>query len=187
MLANIGVQNNINFTSSFYERFFKSLPAKEIKNTAEFNKIGKALASPHYNRAALGLGAIITQPAIDRYNPNVDNNTALASSYRTTGKIIACSSVGFCVRGGCYKITDKFANASKEEGSTILTPKAILKETNPELRKNMLKLHKNAFSTVFALAVMVFTNFLIDAPLTTFISNYLIKRDKRLTPQKEAA
>lgn len=177
--------NNVGFTSSFYERFFKSLPNKDILDPAKYNRMGKALASPHYNRLALGLGAICTQPAIDRFNPRVDENTAKASSYRTIGKILACTTVGFCVRGGCYKLTEKFAHASQEEGSTVLTPKAILRETNPELRKNMLKLHKNAFSTFFALGVMVFTNFLLDAPLTTLISNYLIKRDKSLFPQNK--
>lgn len=187
MLAGIGVANNINFMSSWYDKFFKSMPNKDIHNTAQFNKLGKSLASPHYNRLALGAGAIVTQPAIDRFNPRVDDNTAKVSSYRTIAKIIACTSVGFCVRGGCYKLTNKYAHGSKSEGSTVLTPKAILNEVNPKRRNNMLKIHKNAFSTIFALAVMVFTNFFLDAPLTTMLSNALIKRDKSLNPNKEEA
>ena len=135
---------NPNFKASWYDKFFKSIPNKEVANSIKYNKMGKALASPHYNRLALGIGAITTQPLIDRYNPRVDDDIAKASSYRTFAKNITCTSVGFCVRGLCYKLTNKFANLSPKEGSVLLTPKAILKEKNPELQKSMLKLHKNS-------------------------------------------
>lgn len=189
MLAGVSaVNSNVNFgASSWYNRFFKSFPNKDINNPAKLNKLGKTLASPHYNRLALGAGAIMTQPAIDRYNPKVDKDTAKAAMYRTIAKIIACTAVGFCVRGACYKLTNKFANLSKAEGSTVLTPKAILEIKDIDKQKEILKIHKNGFSTIFALAVMVFTNFFLDAPLTTLFSNYLIKHDKTLTPEKEAA
>ena len=173
--------SNVNFQSSFYDKFFRKIPNKDIKNPAAFNKIGQRLASPHWNRLAIGVAAISSQPALDYYNPRVDRDTAKASMYRTIGKILACTGVGFAVRGACYKITEKYANACEKEGSTLLTPKEILKEKNMEIRRAKLKIHKNAYSTVFALAMMVgVTNWLFDAPLTTKISNFLIKSDKSL-------
>ena len=177
---------SVNFQSSFYDKFFRKIPNKNIKNPAAFNKLGQKLASPHWNRLAIGVAAISTQPAIDYYNPRVDKDTAKASMYRTIGKIIACTGVGFAVRSICYKITEKYANATEKEGSTLLTPKEILKEKNMDLRRAKLKIHKNAFSTVFALTVMVlFTNIFLDAPLTTKLSNFLIKSDKSLSAKKE--
>ncbi len=178
-LVNINSSPNISFQKSVYDNFFKRLPNKDIKNQAALNKAGHTLASPHWNRLAIGGAAILTQPFIDGHNPRVDKDTARASMLRTTGKIIACTSVGFVVRGACYKLTNKFMHATKAEGSTLLTPKAILNELDPKVRENMLKLHKNAFSTVSALGVMLFTNPLADAPLTTILSNKFLAIDSK--------
>lgn len=166
---------NVNFQSSWYDKFFKRIPNKSIEKSEQFNKLGAKLASPHWNRATLGLAAISTQPAWDYFNPKVDKDTAKASAIRTTSKIAVCSTVGFTIRGLCYKLTEKFAHATPSEGSTLLTPKSILNESNIKIRNNKLKLHKNAFSTVTALTVMLFTNFLVDAPLTTYVSNKVLK------------
>ena len=54
-----------------------------------------------------------------------------------------------------------------------------MKKNDVELRRRMLKIHKNSLSTVLALSVMVFTNFLADAPLTTKLSNFLITHYKK--------
>ena len=174
---------SVNFEGSFYDRFFKSIPNKDIGNQKAFNKFGHALASPHWNRLAIGFAAC-TQPIIDYFNPKVDRDTAKASSYRSMAKVISCTGVGFIVRGASYKLIEKFAHASEAEGSTLLTPKAILAEKNPELRKSKLKIHKNAYSTVFALFVMIFTNVLLDAPLTSMLANKFISSDKQLNRKK---
>ena len=177
----ISNSSNVNFKSSFYSAFFSTLPNTEIKNPAKFNRLGHILASPHWNRLAIGCAAITTQPAIDYFNPRVDKDTAKASAYRTLGKILACTGVGFVVRGAMYKLTEKFAHISNMEGSTLLTPKVILQEKNVELQKNMLKLLKNTFSTVSAIIIMsCCTNFLFDAPLTTYLANKFISTDKSL-------
>lgn len=157
-----------------YDRFYSSLPNATVKNPVKYNKLGQKLASPHWNRLALGCAAISTQPFIDYYNPNVDRDTAKVSACRTIAKIITCTAVGFTVRGLCYNLTNRYMHGSEKEGSTLLTPQSILKEANSEVRNSKLKLHKNTFSTVFALAVMLFTNVLLDAPLTTKFANKLI-------------
>lgn len=175
MRTDLSVNYNTVFRSSLYDRFFKALPNKDIKNAAKFNKAGQMLASPHWNRLALGCAALCSQPFFDYYNPNVDRDTAETSTLRTLAKIPVCTGVGFIVRGITYKIVEKYAHGSEKEGSTLLTPKAILQETNKELRNSKLKLHKNTFSTVAALCVMTLcTNMLVDAPLTTKAANKLI-------------
>ena len=178
LLNTINPNNQVSF-GSFYDKFFKSLPDKDLKNPVHYTKLGHALASPHINRTVLGVAAFATQPWMDLLNPKVDKDTAISSMLRTISKILVCSSIGFVVRGSSYYIVDKFAKASKEEGSTLLTPDAILKKNDVELRRRMLKIHKNSLSTVLALSVMVFTNFLADAPLTTKLSNFLIAHYKK--------
>ena len=175
MRTDFSVNNGVNFGSSFYDRFFQKLPNKEIRNLAKYNRVGKALASPHWNRLTLGVAAISSQPFIDYFNPKVDRDTAKASTIRTISKIGVCTSVGFTVRGLCYKLTEKFTNDTAGR-SSFLTPKAILETVDPIARKNKLKLHKNALSTIIALTVMMFTNVLLDAPLTTLVSNKLLSK-----------
>ena len=184
---NIMACQSVNFEGSLFDKFFKTIPNKDIENQKAFNKLGHALASPHWNRLAIGCAAC-TQPIIDYFNPKVDRDTAKVSMYRSSAKVLACTGVGFTVRGISYKLIEKYAHAFESEGSTLLTPKAILAEKNPELRRNMLKIHKNAYSTVFALCVMIFTNVLLDAPLTTMLANRFIASDKHLsnTKSKEA-
>lgn len=175
MKSNLNTNYSVNFQASWYDKFFKFIPQKDVSNPAVFNKVGEKLASPHWNRATLGLVAISSQPAWDYFNPKVDDDTARASAIRTGSKIVVCSSVGFTVRGLCYKLTEKYAHGTQAEGSTLLTPKSILNETNKKVRNSKLKIHKNAFSTITALTVMLFTNFLVDAPLTTIVSNKFLK------------
>ena len=142
-----------------------------------YTKLGHAIASPHWNRLALGGAAITTQPAFDYFNPRVDKDTAASSALRTGSKVVVCTGVGFTVRGLMYKLVEHYAHASSAEGSTILTPTEILKMADKVKREGALKVHKNFVSTVIALFVMLFTNFFLDAPLTTKSANYLIKVD----------
>lgn len=169
--TNVATSYDINFRKSWYDKFFKHIPNKDIKNAKELNDFGKKIASPHWNRLALGAAGISTYPFWDYYNKNVDKETAKVSAIRTSAKIITCTTTGFIIRGLCYKLTEKYAHGTPEEGSILLTPKSILNEANKEVRNNKVKIHKNTFSTLTALAVMLFTNFLIDAPLTTIVTN----------------
>lgn len=180
---NIGLTtyNNPNFGAKFYDKFFEKLPNKNITNPEKLNKFGHVLASPHWNRAILGAAAILTQPLIDYKNPKVDNETATTSALRTIGKICACTAVGFLVRGSMYKLINKYV---KEGGSKFLIPDAILNEKSALKRENMLKLHKNTLSTLTALGVMIFTNFLLDAPLTTLTTNELMRLRQKYLAKK---
>ena len=175
MKVDFNTNQNVNFNASWYDKFFEKLPNKDIKNFKKFNKMGEVLASPHWNRVAIGAAAIASQPWIDYFNPKVDRDTAKASALRTTAKVLVCTSVGFLVRGFSYKVIEKYAHATAEEGSTLLTPRGILNETSEKIRNSKLKLHKNGASTILALSMMLFTNFLFDAPLTSKLSNKFLK------------
>lgn len=123
------------------------------------------------NRLILGATALISQPFIDFHNRNVDEDTKRVSVCRTIAKIIAGTTTGYTVRklaikgiGACSQMPDK--NIPKWR--TFFTPKNI-KEIKPEAFKQ----YKNALGTFISLGVMLFTNFLIDAPLTKFLTNTL--------------
>ena len=146
-------RNNVVFGASFYDRFFKSLPNKDIVNPENFNKLGHFLASPQGNRLVLGVAAISSQPAWDYFNPQVDKDTAKISAIRTGCEITVCTSVGFTIRSLAYHLVKRHTKASSEKGSILLTPKEILNEKDILKRNSKLKIHRNALSTVLALTV----------------------------------
>lgn len=125
-------------------------------------KFGRKCSSAE-QRLILGATAIFMQPAIDAHNKNVDEKTRKVSVARTIGKVIAGTLTGFLIRKACIKAMDlkmfKPSNAAK-------------------VSKDAYDQYKNAMGTIVALVVMSFTNFIIDAPLTKFITNLLIEEDK---------
>lgn len=124
-------------------------------------KFGRKCSSAE-QRLILGATAIVMQPAIDAHNKSVDEKTRKVSVARTIGKVIAGTLTGFLIRKGCIKAMDlkmfKPSNAAK-------------------VSKDAYDQYKNAMGTIVALVVMSFTNFIIDAPLTKFITNLLIEDD----------
>ena len=185
MITGVSSDYNPNFGKGWYGRFFEKLPNGEIKDAVKFNKLGSALASPHWNRLALGVAAIATQPAIDYFNPKVDKDTAKAAAIRTISKIIVCTAVGFVVRGSCYKLMNKLVGDVSKVKTSKIIPEEICEETNKELQEKKLKLFTNTKSTLLALAVMMFTNFYLDAPGTTKLTNYWLTKANLNHSQKE--
>ena len=57
---------------------------------------------------------------------------------------------------------------------TIFTPKEI----NPN-NKDAMEQYRNAMGTFLSLGVMLFTNFMVDAPSTKKLTNILIDADKQ--------
>ncbi len=168
------------------QRIVNAIPEKTFKDGAKkldrYDKYGSFVARPDVNRLIMGVTAMATQPAIDYYNHRVDKETREVSRNRTIAKIIACTAVGILVRGTCYRIVNKMTNI---KGTTKFS-KALLPQKHIEqLTKFTQKLanHKNTVSTLLALAVMTFTNFLLDAPLTVYLTN---KFNARTAKKKEA-
>lgn len=137
--------------------------------------IGKKLSSAE-NRLILGASALLSQPFIDASNKDVDSETRRYSICRTIAKIIAGTATGYIIRKLCIKSIDAFTKSVNEikpdmkfkKLRTLLTP--TLKYTADELSQ-----YKNTLGTILALGVMVFTNFLIDAPLTKALTNWFAK------------
>ncbi len=141
---------------------------KTIKN---IKWIGNRISSPQ-NRLILGASALVSQPFIDLYNKNVDDKTRKTSAARTVAKIIAGTTTGFLVRYYSIKAID----AMTKEGKNV---KAWEKIFTPDMVKSGLKdlkQYRMALGTIISLGVMILTNFLIDAPLTKFLTNKFIDK-----------
>lgn len=171
MVSTNGI-SQISFGNSFTsklgaagKRVYNAIPnAKPIKNEKMIGwieKFGRKCSSAE-QRLILGATAILMQPPIDAHNKNVDEKTRKVSVARTIAKIIAGTLTGYAIRKGCIKAMDwkmfKPSNASK-------------------VTKDAYSQYKNAMGTIVALVVMMVTNFVIDAPLTKWLTNVLIDED----------
>jgi hypothetical protein len=140
--------------------------------------VGQKISSPE-NRLILGVSALMSQPFIDLKNKHVDKDTRKVSAARTVAKIIAGTLTGVAIRYGCIRAINSFCKIPTEEllksklasWETLFTPSVAFK--NPAVN---LKKYKEAYGTLLALVVMVFTNFLVDAPLTKFLTNKFVDK-----------
>lgn len=137
--------------------------------------VGEKVSSPE-NRLILGVTALMSQPFIDLNNKKVDEDTRKVSAARTVAKIIAGTTTGVLIRSGCIHAIDAFTKLPTEitpdmkfkNLRTLFTPSAgILKDLNQ---------YKKSLGTILSLGVMVVTNFLLDAPLTKFLTNKFVGR-----------
>lgn len=137
--------------------------------------VGEKVSSPE-NRLILGVTALMSQPFIDLNNKKVDEDTRKVSAARTVAKIIAGTTTGVLIRSGCIHAIDAFTKLPTEitpdmkfkKLRTLFTPSAgILKDLNQ---------YKKSLGTILSLGVMVVTNFLLDVPLTKFLTNKFVDR-----------
>ena len=174
-------------SSSFYKGVQKNVRrfeqgAMDLLPDATFNKnktigligdIGRDISSAE-NRLILGVSALMSQPFIDAKNKDVDEKTRKVSVCRTIAKIVAGTLTGYLIRKGCIsaiKNWSKIPTKGVPRYKSLFTPKGA-RSTNSEAFKQ----YQNAMGTVVALVVMLFTNFAIDAPLTKFLTNLLVKK-----------
>ena len=168
-----GVQKNI-------RRFEQG--ALDLLPDATFNKpktvqligdIGRDISSAE-NRLILGVTALMSQPFIDARNKDVDEKTRKISVCRTIAKILAGTATGYLIRKGCIKAIkgwSKIPGQGIPKYQTLFTPKGA-RSANTEAFKQ----YQNAMGTVIALVVMLFSNFLIDAPLTKWLTNKFVSQ-----------
>lgn len=137
---------------------------------ANWVRFDERMSRPAENRGVMGGTAIVLQPAIDASNKRVDNETRQISICRTIAKIIAGTCVGMVVRGSAYGLVGKMTDSKGEHNySKALLPKKYMQELsqNPKLLKN----YRSALSTGLAIIAMCVTNFVLDAPITVFLTN----------------
>lgn len=141
------VNNNIQYTGPN----FRGLTIGSGTRRA-LDKIG-ALKSPG-QRLAFGVAALVLHPVMDKLNPWVDDETKHTSAIRSAAKAVASTTTGVIIREACIVGTNALLN-SKTLASKL--PEFITKDKN----------HSSAvIGTLAGLSVMIFTNFLIDVPLT---------------------
>ena len=170
------VSNSI--SRNMTQRIVNIMPSMTVSNERALKSlkwIGEKVSSPE-NRLILGVSALMSQPFIDLHNRKVDEDTRKISAARTVAKIIAGTATGVLIRSGCIHAINAFTKLPSE-----ITPNMKFKNLrtlftpSPGLCANLNK-YKKAMGTILATVVMMFTNFLIDAPLTKFLTNKFIDR-----------
>lgn len=155
---------------------------KNLINITEWT--GRKINSPQ-QRFILGLTAIMIQPVIDYTNRNVDEETREVSAARTAAKIIAGTSVGVLVRWACIKAVNAFSGYElekegekvtkilKKTGKDIFTPSLARMGDDVTVKnfKNLYNNHVKNLGSILATVVMAGTNFLLDVPLTVWLTN----------------
>ncbi len=178
-MAISSISNRIsNFSSSVTQGISNVIPRMTVRGE-KANKviswIGEKVSSPQ-NRLILGVSALMSQPFIDLHNRKVDEDTRKVSAARTVAKIIAGTLTGVAIRSGCIHAIDAFTHYPRE-----ITPDMKFKKLrslfapSEGLVKNLTQ-YKKSLGTIISLVVMVFTNFLIDAPLTKYLTNKFVDR-----------
>lgn len=139
-----------------------------------------------------GTGLMI-QPFIDINNKDVDEKTRKTSCAKTISRAIIGTTTGVLIREACIKVLGAFTKtkaivkeevkkAAKKQGTKVkplnkdIDLKAWQQCLLPESMKNSrniaeIKKYRGALGTFAALGIMLFTNFLIDAPVTSWLTN----------------
>lgn len=171
----------LNIPGKVTQKIASVVPSMTVANekaTHAIEYIGEHLSAPH-NRLILGVSALMSQPFIDLSNKKVDEKTRKVSAARTVAKIIAGTLTGVAIRSGCIHGINAMSKLPEELADTTKF-KALRMLFTPDVAKlgvlKNLKHYKNALGTIVSLVVMVFTNFLIDAPLTKFLTNLFIDK-----------
>ena len=187
-----GLKDWSNYIKHLKQKALDALPNATFNDSEAsrkaWNKFSDIVSRPMENRILMGTTAILTQPTIDYCNKNVDKDTREVSRNRTIAKIIAGTTSGILVRGSCqYIIENLTKTTAKSRLRRMLLPTQHLESLikTPEF----LKHYKNTISTLLAILAMCITNFIIDAPLTLFLTNHLNARtkEKRLEKAKGGA
>lgn len=143
----------------------------EKKDTLDkLRRIDEYISNPANNRAIMMATGVIPQVIIDYLTVNNDNRDVAMS--RTFSKGIIGGLTGIAVRRGTSWIIDKATDVnSKTKFGKSLLPNQSIKEISSN--RVFMKNYKNTISMGLALGVMFFTNFLIDAPLTAKLTNFI--------------
>ena len=192
----VNSNNNVSMQGNWWRKFKDCVGQKTIdtfkehtfKDSARLREVrderNDIMSSPMWNRGIMGATALVTQPVIDNYNHRVDEETRVVSRNRTIAKILAGTTVGmFVVRGPIYKAIESITNIKgTSKYAKLFLPKKFLNE----IAKNetFLKNHRSALAMFIALLAMCGTNFLLDAPLTIFLTN-LFNEKSGIKPPKE--
>lgn len=178
---------NINKNTTSFKSGAPKLTTFSEKWAKRTNDMGN-LSTPA-NRFIIGAVAIATQPWIDLFNPDVDEETRKMSWLRTMAKIIIGTATGVAVRVGCIAAMDRYTQtvdelktAKNKKSAITLVPDCVSHEDFSKATR-LLKKHRQALGSFIAIAVMMAT----DPPLTVFLTNFFNKQRKAMEAKKAAA
>lgn len=187
-LCNNKVNQNVNNTLITKNPTFcaKPIEIKSEKTTKFIYHLGENFNSAQ-QRLVAGATAILTQPFIDINNKKVDEETRKTSCARTISKIVVGTTTGVLIREACIQAIknltiptedlEKLKISKKQAGKELkfenFRQSLLPKDLKSGLKTPQLKSYRNTLGTIFALGIMLFTNFLIDAPLTSKLTNKL--------------
>lgn len=158
--------NNISHTSPNFKGI--SIGPKTAK---VLDKVG-ALKSPG-QRLAFGIAALTLHPIMDKLNPWVDDETKNTSAIRSAAKAVASTTTGVMIREICIVGTNALLG-NKKLASYL--PEFMTKDKN----------HTSAVvGTLAGLGIMIFTNFLIDVPLTDKLTHIFTNFANKKGSKKE--
>lgn len=183
----VSVNNVISPITTGAKNLYNRVPSLSIAKEKVINKvahIGEKWTSPQ-QRVVMGITALMTQPFIDAKNNRVDEETRRASVARTLAKIIVGTATGFAIRYLCIKGINyssktlseipKNASSFSKKIQTLFTP-----ENGSYYTKDSMEQYRNAMGTFVSLGIMLFTNFLVDAPWTKKLTNIFVDIDNRM-------
>ena len=142
-------------------------------------------------RAALGIAAMTFQPIIDLTNKDVDEDTRRISANRSFAKGLVGAATGIVIRGACMKAVEKgfnnenFTNKIAKYTAENLSEEAIEKSKDFIKNQGGAKKYAAVIGTITALGVMLVTNFLIDAPVTNWLTNKMNDKFEKNTKNNE--
>lgn len=183
-------------TNPVTNRIVKSMPKREFNGSCGTGKLikwcGDNISSPE-NRLILGITALASQPFIDLSNKKVDKETRTVSCARSIAKIIAGTLTGVLIRSGYIYLTKNFsavgklgakvninvgrAGQQKMKEIVITKSRQFFTPSNTSTHQShAYGEYQNTMGTALAIVTMVFSNFLIDAPLSKFLTNHFNKK-----------
>lgn len=166
------------------EKIVNKIPKHEFNGSRgeKFIKwFGRKISTPE-NRVIIGASALLSQPFIDLYNQDVDEKTRKYSAARAIGKTIAGTLTGFAVRAGFIKLTRNYSQLGEVGQKTF---KKLFTPSNAKLdMPYAYRQYQNAMGMLLAIFGLIFSNFLIDVPLTNLITNAITRKiDKESTKE----
>ena len=157
---------------------FKGVNKYAIKRQARYflRWISKNFSSPQ-QRAVLGVTALCTQPFIDLYNSHIKKEDKPVTVAKTISKIVVGTTAGILMRHYAIKIAKNFTKSVNcGKYSQCLLPQEIVVQLakNPKaVPETHLANYRNGLGTFIGTMCGLFTNFLIDAPLSRKLTNFL--------------
>ena len=161
-----------------HELSFKGLNIKKPVQKG-LKWIANNFSSPH-QRAVLGVTALCTQPFIDLHNKHIKKEDKPITVAKTISKIVVGTIAGITLRYYAIKAANKFTQTAKtgKYSQCFLHNDIIgeLKKTGNKTNEYLLdsiRTYKEGLGTFLGVAAGAFTNFLIDAPLTKYLTNFI--------------